>query len=422
MGHEGVPMVKVLIVEDAKFFLSILTSKLAVAGYEVVSAATMAEAERRIAEHAGTLFLAILDLTLPDSPDGEVVDLAIERGLPVVVYSANFSEDVRDRVLSKKVIDYVVKEDPSSLDYLVNLVRRLDRNRDVTALVVDDATTARRYIADLLRQYQFRVLEAADGVAALDTLAKNASVRLVITDYHMPAMDGFQLIKAIRKTHGRDQVAVLGISSSGSSTLSARFIKSGANDFLNKPFLREEFFCRVQMNIEMLENLDALKAAATVDYLTGVGNRRSFFTAASPLFAAAKRGQAPIAVAMIDIDLFKDINDTHGHDVGDTVLAQVANTLSGQIRNTDLLARFGGEEFCVLAFNVAPEDAFLYFERLRTCVGGTPMVTESGVFRVTVSIGICTGLRPSLDAMIIEADAQLYAAKRAGRNRVLLTD
>lgn len=415
-------MTKVLVVEDAKFFLAILTSKLKIAGFEPITASTMAEAARRITEHAGDIFLAVLDLHLPDSPDGEVVDLAIERGLPVVVYTGNFSEDVRDRVLSKKVIDYVVKEDPSSLDYLVNLLGRLLRNRAIKALVVDDASTARKYTSDLLRQYQFQVVEAADGTEALGVIEREGDVRLVITDYHMPHMDGFQLIKAIRKSYGRDRIAIIGVSSSGSSTLSARFIKSGANDFLNKPFLREEFFCRVQMNVDMLEQVTALKAAATVDYLTGIGNRRSFFTGVAPLFAAAKRGQAPLAVGLIDVDSFKEINDRHGHDTGDVVLAGLARQLAGHVRDTDLLARFGGEEFCVVAFNLPASHAPAYFERLRQLVEETPIVTAAGTFTVTISIGVCTGLRDTVDQMITVADAELYSAKRAGRNRVMVTE
>ena len=415
-------MAKVLVVEDAKFFLSILTQKLTLAGFEVVTTSTLQGMRDRLAEYGDDLFMAVLDLNLPDSHEGEVVDLAIEHKLPVVVYSANYSEDVRDRILSKRVIDYVVKEDPSSLDYLVNLLGRLHRNRKIKALVVDDASTARLYTADLLRHCQLQVLEAGDGAAALEVIEREGDIRLVISDYHMPRMDGFQFIKTVRKTIGRDQMAIIGVSTGGSSTLSARFIKSGANDFLNKPFLREEFFCRVQMNLDMVEQVDALKEAATIDYLTGVGNRRSFFDNALPLYAAAIRGQARIAIGVIDVDSFKAINDSYGHDVGDGVLAGLARILTSHVRQTDLLARFGGEEFCILAFNLSEDGVAPYFERLRQLVSDAPIVTPAGAFRVTISIGVCAGTRDSLDQMINVADNQLYMAKRAGRNRVSITD
>ena len=416
-------MAKVLVVEDTKFFQLVLTQKLALAGFEVVSAGTLAAVREALDAYADDLFLGIFDLTLPDAAEGEAIDLALSRGLPVVVFTANFSEDMRDRILSLRVIDYVIKEDPSSLDYVVNLVGRLWRNRDIKALVVDDSSTARKYTVDLLRQYQFVVLEAGDGAEAMDVIGREGDIRLVITDYHMPGMDGFQLIKAIRRSHSRERIAIIGISSAGSSTLSARFIKSGANDFLNKPFLREEFFCRVQMNVDVLEQLAELREAATIDFLTGVRNRRSFYEVAGPLFAAARRGQAKITIGLIDIDHFKDINDQHGHDVGDVVLAEVAECLSSVVRGTDLLARFGGEEFCILALNIMDEGgAGAYFERLRQLFEERPVETPSGVFRITISTGVCNQMKGTLDEMIAEADSMLYSAKRAGRNKVLVSE
>ena len=415
-------MPKILVVEDTKFFQQILTQKLALAGFNVVSASTLAATRQAMDEDTGELFLGIFDLTLPDAREGEAIELALSRGLPVVVFTANFSEDARDRILSLRVIDYVIKEDPSSLDYVVNLVGRLWHNRQVKALVVDDSSTARKYTADLLRLYQFNVVEAEDGTEALDVIDREKDVRLVITDYHMPRMDGFQLIKAIRRTHAREKLAIIGISSVGSSTLSARFIKSGANDFLNKPFLLEEFFCRVQMNVDVLDQLAELREAATIDFLTGVRNRRSFYEVAGPLFAAARRGHAKVTIALIDIDHFKDINDQHGHDVGDVVLAGVAELLAGEVRGTDVLARLGGEEFCILALNILEtEGVHHYFDRLRQMFEDTAIETPVGPFKVQISIGVCDQMKGTLDEMIADADTLLYTAKRNGRNQVVVS-
>lgn len=415
-------MSTILVVDDSKFFLSVLSSKLKSAGFQVIGAASIAETRQILETRRDEIFMALLDLFLPDGPEGEVVDLAISFGVPSVVFTGNYSEDTRDRVLSKRVIDYVVKDDPSSLDYLASLVHRLDHNRTIRAMVVDDASTARKYMVDLLRLYQFDVIEASNGEQALARLEENENIRLVITDYHMPVMDGFQLIKNIRKTWRRDQVAIVGVSSSGSSTLSARFIKSGANDFLNKPFLREEFFCRIAMNVDLLEQVDALKAAATTDYLTGIPNRRSFFERAQPLLAAAKRGQADICVGLIDLDHFKSINDTHGHEAGDTALATVAQVLMAQCRQTDLVARFGGEEFCVLAFNLPPDRRDAYFDRLRSCISEVVVEFAGKDLRLSASIGVSSNAQGGLDEMLAEADRQLYRAKQEGRNRVCWLD
>lgn len=415
-------MATVLIVDDSKFFLSVLSSKLVAAGFSVVCASTIAGTREILENRRDEIFMALLDLFLPDGPEGEVVDVALEFGVPSVVFTGNYSEDTRDRVLSKRVIDYVVKDDPSSLDYLAQLVRRLYRNRSVRALVVDDAAVARRYTADLLALYQFEVIEAADGVQAMDKMHNVGDIRLVITDYYMPNMDGFQLTKNIRRTWRRDQVAVIGLSSSGSSTLSAKFIKSGANDFLNKPFLREEFFCRISMNVDLLEQVDALKAAATTDYLTGIPNRRAFVERAQPLLAAAQRGQAQVALALIDLDHFKSINDTHGHDCGDAALIAVARALAGECRQTDLVARFGGEEFCILAYNLPPERSDVYFERLRARIGELAIPAGDTLVGIRASIGVAFNATDGLDAMITEADRRLYRAKQEGRDRVCWLD
>lgn len=415
-------MSTVLVVDDSKFFLSVLTSKLKSAGFKVIGAASIAETREILQTRRDEIFMALLDLFLPDGPEGEVVDLAISHGVPSVVFTGNYSEDTRDRVLSKQVIDYVVKDDPSSLDYLASLVHRLDHNRSIRAMVVDDASTARKYIVDLLALYQFEVIEASNGEQALARLNDTDNIRLIITDYHMPVMDGFQLIKNIRRTWRRDQIAVIGVSSSGSSTLSAKFIKSGANDFLNKPFLREEFFCRIAMNVDLMEQLDALKAAATTDFLTGIPNRRSFFERALPLIAAAQRGQAELAVGMIDLDHFKAINDTHGHEAGDAALAAVARLLVSECRQTDLVARFGGEEFCILAFNLAADARDAYFERLRSRISDLSVEFAGIPLRLSASIGVSGNAQAGLDGMLAEADQQLYRAKQEGRNRVCWLD
>lgn len=413
-------MTTILVVDDSKFFLSVLTSKLRAAGFDVIGAASIAETREILASRRDEIFMALLDLFLPDGPEGEVVDLAIAHGVPSVVFTGNYSEDTRDRVLSKRVIDYVVKDDPSSLDYLAALVHRLDHNRSIRAMVVDDASTSRKYMADLLSLYQFQVVEASNGEQALKVLSDpdQTAIRLVITDYHMPVMDGFQLIKAIRKTWRRDQVAVIGVSSSGSSTLSAKFIKSGANDFLNKPFLREEFFCRIAMNVDLLEQVDALKAAATTDFLTGVPNRRAFFERAQALVAAGARGKADLAVGLVDLDHFKAINDTHGHEAGDAALVAVAHLLQSECRKTDLVARFGGEEFCVLAFGLSPDHRDAYFERLRTRISEMALEFAGKTLSLSASIGVSGQAALGLDGMIAEADRQLYRAKQEGRNRV----
>jgi CheY-like chemotaxis protein len=196
-----------LFVEDSKFFRNVIERNIRkeLPDIEILTAGTYKAAQELIDKHKNDIFLSLLDLNLPDAPDGEIVDFVVEQKIPAVVFSASYTEDIRDRVLSQNVLDYVVKDSPASLDYITNLIRRVhrNRNRNISALVVDDARTARKYVADLLRLYQFNVLEAADGVEALEIIKSNNNIKLVITDYNMPNMDGFKLIKESRRIYSR---------------------------------------------------------------------------------------------------------------------------------------------------------------------------------------------------------------------------
>ncbi|MBL6946727.1 MAG: diguanylate cyclase [Rhodospirillales bacterium] len=420
-------MAKLLIVEDSKFFSSLMVKKVEhELGIPVVAVSDMAGAKNAIAEMKDDFFLALLDLTLPDAQEGEIVEYVRSEGIPSVVFTGTFTEEMREDILDKDVIDYVTKDSPSSVDYLLSLIRRIWNNRDLTAMVVDDSKAARKTAARLLERYQFTVLEAANGVDALK-LAKASKKRgvkpisLVVTDYNMPKMDGFELIRELRKSWTKDQMSIVGISAMGSNTLSAKFIKIGANDFITKPFLPEEFLCRVSQNLDNLEHLQALRDAATKDYLTGMYNRRFFFEVSRPIFAAAKRKESQLMVAMIDVDFFKSVNDTYGHDVGDEVLKGVADVLQQTTRETDVIARMGGEEFCLLAPAMVPDHVLRYLDLLRTKISELKFVSGGQEFSITASIGATCTMTETLDAMIGESDEKLYEAKETGRNRVVIS-
>ena len=410
---------RILIVEDSKFFIQLVTKAIAeTIRAETVVATSLAEARKIIAEAAKPFDLALTDILLADDEKGEAVSLVLDHAIPCIVFTAVFSEDLRERLLARNVIDYVVKNSPSSLDYLMSLVTRLHRNRLTKVMVVDDSKTTRNYLRDLLIAYQFKVIEAEDGETALALLKSTPNIRLVITDYHMPGMDGVEMVRRMRATHDQERLCIIGLSSGGGSALSAQFIKMGANDFINMPFLREEFFCRIMQNVRMLDMMDRLTDMATKDVLTGIHNRRFFFDAGDALFASAKREQVTLTAAMLDVDFFKKVNDTYGHDAGDAVLKKVASVIRKKCRQTDLVARFGGEEFAVLAVNMDEAASKAFFESLRQAVESEKITHKGKTIQVTVSIGVCQGAGDSLSGMIKSADEMLYKAKRAGRNRV----
>ena len=254
----------VLVVEDSQFFSNLLKKNIEEKlGHAVTCASSYADAMRIVENGQNNFFIALLDLNLPDASGSEIVDYAVSKGLPSLVFTAQFSEDLRKSLFSKKIIDYVVKETPSSLDYVISVIRRIHANIGLKALIVDDSNTVRSAVSGLMRTQQLTALEAQNGVEALAVLKANPDVRVVVTDYDMPEMDGVDLIKKIRAHHPMDELAIIGMSAHGDDVLSAKFIKSGANDIIHKPFQPEEFLCRVTQNLDTLENIMALRASNT---------------------------------------------------------------------------------------------------------------------------------------------------------------
>jgi len=413
---------KVLIVEDSKFFRKLLQHAVEHrTGLAPVVASSLAEARQLLEGNEDKYLLSLLDLNLPDSSRCEIVDYVSAKNIPAIVFTGEFDEALREDVLAKNVIDYVVKANRSSLDQVVSQISRFRKNRDVTVLVVAGSQTENEYVTGLLALHGFNVLSAYDGEDALEQVAANPGIALVITDYRLPKLDGLKLISRLRDTYSKNELAIIGLSGDGDSILSARFLKIGANDYLHKPFQPEEFYCRVNQNIEILETIRNLKHSATRDFLTGLYNRRLLMESGARMLAASKRQGEAICVALLDIDFFKSINDTYGHDAGDMMLKSVARTISKRFRSADIVARYGGEEFCVVMNVEKISVAQGIFNELRDEIREASVNFDGDTLSVTVSIGITIGLADNLEDLLSEADTNLYAAKESGRDRAVTT-
>lgn len=416
-------MQKVLIVEDSNFLASLLKRSLeSRLDAEVVRVASRAEAETTI---AGTLpedWLCLVDLNLPDAPDGEVAQMLAAQGFPIIVFTAMYDRAKRAGLFASGIIDFVLKDSPSSMDYVVSLTERILHNKQVKALVVEDSAPVRKLVTQQLRNQQITVLEAENGQEALYVLKENPDVTLVLTDYTMPFIDGFDLVRRIRADYPKDKLCIVGMSSTEEDDISVRFIKFGANDFLHKPFTSEELLCRVTQNLDMLDMVRKLREAATTDFLTGLMNRRYFMENGARMFANVLRTNVSMVVGMFDIDHFKLVNDTYGHDAGDDVLRAVAKILGDGFREGDVVARTGGEEFAVIAINLPDDQIFSVFDRVRRQVEDAVIQSDDHTIKVKISIGVCGVCGDSLDAMIKRADQCLYEAKDAGRNRLVVAD
>jgi len=401
---------KVLVVEDSRAFRNYLNNQLVQAGFQPVFAESIAQAHRIIAEDSDFL-CTVLDYCLPDGQDGEIIDLVLSHDLKVIVLTAQFSKRVREDVLSKGVIDYLLKDSPASVAYLIPLLERLQANCRHKAMVVEDSATVRRHLIKLIKRQNLQVIEASNGREALEQLKQHPDISLIITDYDMPEKDGITMIREVRQQYDRNQIAILGLSGSNDNAMTALFLKAGANDFLNKPFNQEELYCRIHHMLNMKDSSDKLYLMANQDALTGLWNRRYFFKQSSKGNRCVSRN-----IAMMDIDFFKKVNDTYGHDAGDEVLIHVSKQLQ-QLFSDATVSRFGGEEFCIQSSDNS-HNFIIQLEQLRRCIEQLVITYQELSINVTISIGVASGQQP-LAELLKNADEYLYQAKQNGRNQLV---
>lgn len=186
----------------------------------------------------------------------------------------------------------------------------------------------------------------------------------MVTDYNMGQMDGFELTTKVRLDYSPEQLVIIGVSMESGGELSAKFIKNGANDFLRKPFSNEEFHCRVMQNLELLETIEKLHLAATTDELTGLYNRRHFFDEGNKRLTQCRNNEQHVSVALMDLDHFKQINDSYGHQGGDQVLRQVAELCREHFSDC-ICARVGGEEFAIIFPERDLSESIQYLDQFR---------------------------------------------------------
>ena len=312
-------------------------------------------------------------------------------------------------------------------------------DRPPRVLIVDDLMSNTVLLADILQHAGAETLIAASGAEAL-AVAESRGPDLVLLDLYMPDMSGVETCRRIQSSEwGRNLPVIFVTGASGKENI-VTALSAGGVDYLAKPVSSEELLARigVQLRLRQAEfqlaqrNQQLMQAAASlertnaqlaqlsrVDGLTNIFNRRAWDAEAQKEHRRAVRQNLVYAVAMVDIDFFKAYNDFYGHQAGDDCLRAVASAISGMLRDTDVVGRYGGEEFVVLLPDTPGSAATEIAERIRECIWNLRLTHEkSPVNRVTVSIGVADSRSRDLDDTIRAADKLLYIAKRSGRNVV----
>lgn len=292
-------------------------------------------------------------------------------------------------------------------------------------LIVDDETSVRTLLSEVLQGQGYEVSVASSGEEAID-LARQKPFEIVITDMRMPGISGVEVIQHVKNINSECCVIVITAYASVESAVEA--IRRGAYDYITKPFniatmrIIVDRAAERQRLLKEARDKDKFEQLSILDSLTELFNKRYFREVLEKEIARAKRYRLQLGLLMIDIDDFKVVNDTFGHLKGDRVLQRLGGLLANSIRRADVAARYGGDEFVIIATQSAKEDAYELGKRLRRLIEQTILLEETSL-KATVSIGI--GSYPTdaeePDQLIELADKMLYEAKRLGKNRVCLS-
>jgi two-component system cell cycle response regulator len=450
---------RVLVVDDILSNVKLLEAKLTAEYFEVVTAFNGLEALARMEEHEPDIVL--LDVMMPGM-DGFEVARRIKSNpktahVPVVMVTALDQPSDRVAGLDAGADDFLTKPvDDSALFARVRSLVRLKlmtdelRMRETTGqsmglidpattlvensppgriLVVEDRPESVAWFKGALQETN--EISAVDSFEEAVVRVRGGDYDLIVVSLGLRSFDGLRLCSQLRSLPEGRNTPILVLVSDGDRRKLNQALEMGVNDYLTRPIDKNELIARVRTNLRKKLYADRLRhnvqlslEMAITDQLTGLHNRRYMSRHLDNLVSGAQKTGKPLAFLIMDIDHFKSVNDTHGHDIGDEVLREFASRISANIRGIDLACRFGGEEFVVVMPDTDMDFASTVAERLRKSVETNPFVISRapGKLNVTISIGIAASLNngDTAEALLHRADQALYRAKREGRNRVIL--
>jgi two-component system cell cycle response regulator len=447
---------RILVVDDIRTNIKVLEAKLTSEYYEVIAASSGPEALEAAVSHKPDLIL--LDVMMPGM-DGFEVCRRLKANpdtahIPVIMVTALGDPEDRVQGLSAGADDFLTKpvDDIAMFARVRSLLRvklMLDELRmrertsaslgvispPVPSLDEDYAAAQILLVEDNPRDQvrlqrmiegQFRTEMTADGMDALNR-ARQVEYDSVVVSLSLQNPDGLRLCSQFRTTEETRNVPILLLVGPDDQKQLVKGLEIGVTDYVVRPIDRNEFIARLRAQVRRKRYQDRLRLhyqqsmeMAVTDPLTGLYNRRYMASHLATLLAQSA-SQHGTAVAILDLDHFKQVNDTHGHPAGDDVLREVGNRIVRNIRGIDMACRYGGEEFVVLMPDTDLESSEVVAQRLLQAIGGKPMATRSaGELTVTCSIG-CTSSAAgdTADSLLKRADEALYEAKHGGRNRIV---
>ncbi len=295
-------------------------------------------------------------------------------------------------------------------------------------LIAEDDKTSFFMLESLLEKWGYTVLAVRDGDEAFKLLSGDEPPLLAILDWMLPGMSGPEICSSLREGregNGKPYQYIIILTVKEEKEYVVEGLKAGADDYLTKPFDSQELQMRLRVGERILHLQEQLRTAALYDDLTGLLNRGAVIERLENELSRSWRTGVPLSIALLDIDHFKEVNDTYGHITGDRVLREIGRRIKAVIRSYDSLGRYGGEEFLLVFPGLSGSVADGICERVRSAIMEKPflpseMKKDQNPFFISASLGLfeIPAVCETVDAVLTKADDALYRAKGSGRNRV----
>ncbi len=408
----------IFLVEDDPQQVATIAGELTLFGYDVQRFSRPRTVLQAIAR---TLPAAVvIDIVLDGDRDAgfalaERLRKTAGRAIPLIFASTRNDFDARLTAIRAGADHYLVKPfDPILLIDCLDSITIPNRDPYRVLIVEDDRTLAASY-AEALKSAGMRPVVVNDPRRLLDEM-EALDPELIVMDVFLPECTGIELAKIIRQDDANTAVPIVFLSTEARIDEQLIAMSFGGDDFLTKPIALDQLVASV---VSRAQRARALRSLMTRDSFTGLLNRASFLDQLTMALAGAKRTGGKLSVALLDIDRFKQINDTHGHAVGDRVIKSLARLMQQRLRKSDVIGRYGGEEFAVVLAGTGVAQAARVMDEVREAFGALRYNIEGDQLLVTFSCGVADlTSSPSASGLLEAADQALYRAKAAGRNRV----
>lgn len=414
----------ILHIETSELFKNILRKFLSEKGFSYVGVKCIKEARDTLASRK--IDFIITSLTLEEESGEEfIAELSSNdyKNIPIFVLTGNENIGEKRKMFELGVVDYMSKStSPDEIaEHIIKYVKKeeeFEELRKLKIFVLDDSKLVIDFMEKILKRYG---IENVTYCTEQGDILEQEIFDCYIIDLVLKEKSGRHLISKIRKKNKK--AVILIISGVDNNKTISNVLQEGADDYIIKPFTPEIIIAKIRTNIRSyillkeLEKKNQLLAHMVItDGLTGLYNHKYMFERVEMEISEVKRYEKIFSLIMLDVDFFKKVNDTYGHQVGDTVLMEVAHVLKKGLRDVDILGRYGGEEFMIILPEIGDKQAVKAAERLRKDIEN--MEWEFKDMKVTISLGVVTYSGETAEEIVGKADALLYKAKHKGRNRV----